>query len=209
MPVQENQTAQGGFTVPSANDKAELRTKEQGFLELIRQIARGDQAALGQLYDTTHRQIFGFILRILGDPGAAEEVTLEVFMQIWRQAADYDLQRGTPSAWMMMMARSRAIDRFRSGDQERRRAEALDTVAAVRSKERSPEESAAQAERRHIVQQALSSLPPEQRQCIELAYYSGLSHSEIADKLSQPLGTVKTRIRLAMGRLREALQVFE
>lgn len=195
--------------MPPAKDKAELRSKELNLLELIRQIAEGDQAALGRFYDVTNRQVYGLILRILGDTGAAEEVTLEVFMQVWRQAADYDLRRGTPSAWILMMARSRAIDRFRAGDQERRRAEPLDTMTASVTDESSPEELASETERRQMVRAALDTLPVEQRQVVELAYFSGLSHSEIAEKLNQPLGTVKTRIRLAMNRLREALKLLE
>lgn len=204
-----NQAVQTGGNASASPDRTELRAKEQLLLEHIRQIATGDQAALGRLYDATNRLVFGLILRILNDTGAAEEVTLEVYMQVWRQAADYDIRRGTPSAWLLMMARSRAIDRFRAGDQERRRAEALDTVTARSTNDISPEEQASETERRRIVQTALAALPPEQRQVIELAYFGGLSHSEISEKLSQPLGTVKTRIRLAMNRLRDALKLLD
>ncbi|MBX7218942.1 MAG: sigma-70 family RNA polymerase sigma factor [Blastocatellia bacterium] len=204
-----NQAVQTGGNASAPPDRTELRAKEQLLLEHIRQIATGDQAALGRLYDATNRLVFGLILRILNDTGAAEEVTLEVYMQVWRQAADYDIRRGTPSAWLLMMARSRAIDRFRAGDQERRRAEALDTVTARSTNDISPEEQASETERRRMVQTALAELPPEQRQVIELAYFGGLSHSEISEKLSQPLGTVKTRIRLAMNRLRDALKLLD
>lgn len=172
-------------------------------------MAEGDQEALGQLYDSTNRLVFGLIQRILGDPASAEEVTLEVYTQVWRQAPNYDPRRGTPSAWMLTIARSRAIDRLRSTEQTRRRQEPLDTVDAARATGRNPEESASEAERREVVTRALAELPDEQRQVIELAYYGGYSHSEIATKLSLPLGTVKTRTRLAMGRLRESLSSFE
>jgi RNA polymerase sigma-70 factor (ECF subfamily) len=180
--------------------------REQERLALIRRIAEGDQAALAELYDGMSRQVYGLALRILSDTGAAEEVTLEVFTQVWRQADTFDLSRGTPSAWLCTVARSRAIDRLRSGAQERRRAEPIETVSATAAAPTAdPELSAADAERSRRVRDALDRLPPEQRDAVELAYFGGLSHSEIAEKLGQPLGTVKTRIRLAMGRLREAL----
>jgi RNA polymerase sigma-70 factor (ECF subfamily) len=185
---------------------AELRTQEHARLAMIRRVAEGDQSAVGELYDATSRLVYGLALRILSDAGAAEEVTIDVFAQVWRQAASYDPRRGTPSAWLLTLARSRAIDRLRSGAQERRRAEPLEVVEATQpSSGESPEESAAEAERRALVRSALDALPREQREVIELAYFGGLSHSEIAARLDQPLGTVKTRIRLAMGRLRDSL----
>lgn len=184
----------------------ELRAVERERLELLRRVAGGDQSALGELYDTTSRSIFGLVLRILNDPSTAEEVTLDVYTQVWRQASNYDSRRGTPSAWMLTIARSRAIDRFRSTDQTRRRSEPLTVVEATFSDGANPEETASEAERRVIVRAALDSLPAEQRQVIEMAYFGGLSHSEIAETLSQPLGTVKTRTRLGMIRLREALK---
>jgi RNA polymerase sigma-70 factor (ECF subfamily) len=187
----------------------ELRAVEQARLELIRRVAAGDQDALGSLYDSTNRSVFGLVLRVLNDPAASEEVTLEVYTQVWRQAANYDPRRGTPSAWLLTIARSRAIDRFRSTDQTRRRQEPLSTVETARSDGANPEENAAEAERREIVRGALDTLPPEQREVIELAYFSGLSHSEIAERCSLPLGTVKTRTRLAMVRLRAALASLE
>jgi RNA polymerase sigma-70 factor (ECF subfamily) len=187
----------------------ELRAIERARLELIHRVAAGDQDALGQLYDSTHRSVFGLVLRILNDPAGAEEVTLEVYTQVWRQAANYDPRRGTPSAWMLTIARSRAIDRFRSTDQTRRRQEPLSSVETARAAGNDPEESASEAERRAIVRAALDTLPPEQREVIELAYFGGLSHSEIAAKCGLPLGTVKTRTRLAMVRLRSALSTLE
>ncbi|MBK6314150.1 MAG: sigma-70 family RNA polymerase sigma factor [Blastocatellia bacterium] len=172
-------------------------------------MASGDESALGALYDQTSRPVFGLALRILNDPSAAEEVTLEVYSQVWRQAEAYDPRRGTPSAWLLTIARSRAIDRFRSTDQTRRRADTLDVVESVSADEPGPDAHAADAERREIVRAALDSLPSEQRAVIDLAYFGGLSHSEIAEKLTQPLGTVKTRTRLAMMRLRDALKHLE
>lgn len=148
---------------------------------------------------------FGLVLRILGDPAAAEEVTLEVYTQVWRQAAAYDTARGTPLAWLLTIARTRAIDRLRSGRQERQRSESLESADNVRAASRDPEESSVLSEQQKMVRDALATLSPEQREVIELAYYQGLSQSEIASTLGQPLGTVKTRTRLAMTKLRDTL----
>lgn len=181
------------------------RAHDQALIECVRQMATGDQAALAKLYDTTNRLIYGLILRVLGDTGAAEEVLLDVYSQVWRQAASYDTQRGSPLAWLTTIARSRAIDRLRSGWQTQQRQESLDVVTDRETSAFSPEENTVMAERQRLVKQALAALSPEQREVIELAYYSGLSHTEIAERLGQPLGTVKTRTRLGMKKLRDAL----
>lgn len=193
----------------SAKHADELKAVEQARLGLIQRISDGDQDALGQLYDETNRAVFGLAMRVLNDTGLAEEVTLEVYTQVWRQATAYDPRRGTPSAWILTIARSRAIDRFRATDQNRKRAEPLTTLETAESAGTDPESTASEAERRRIVRAALETLPTEQRQVIELAYFGGLSHSEIAETLQQPLGTVKTRTRLAMIRLREALSSLQ
>jgi RNA polymerase sigma-70 factor (ECF subfamily) len=165
----------------------------------------GDQSALTALYDSTKRLVYGLALRVLGDTATAEEVLFDVYSQVWRQASSYDRGRGAPLAWIMTIARSRAIDRLRSGRQEQQRKEPLETARAEPAATVNPEEASVIAERRRIVRSALESLTAEQREVIELAYYSGLSHSEIAVKLGQPLGTVKTRTRLGMMKLRERL----
>lgn len=194
------QTASGNTV-----NNMESRNRDQELISVVQKIAQGDQAALAALYDSTHRLAYGLILRVLGDASSAEEVLLDVYTQIWRQAANYDTSRGGPLAWLMTIARSRAIDRLRSGWQDRQRKEPLDLINDRETEAASPEENTVVAERRKFVRAALSSLSPEQREVIELAYYGGLSHSEIAVKLNQPLGTVKTRTRLGMMKLREAL----
>lgn len=183
----------------------ESRIRDQELISVVQRIAKGDQAALAALYDSTNRLAYGLILRVLGDASSAEEVLLDVYTQIWRQAANYDIGRGSPLAWLMTIARTRAIDRLRSGWQDRQRKEPLDLLNDKETGAASPEEATVASERQKFVRQALSSLSPEQREVIELAYYAGLSHSEIATKLNQPLGTVKTRTRLGMMKLREAL----
>jgi RNA polymerase sigma-70 factor (ECF subfamily) len=182
-----------------------MRARDQDLISLVQRVATGDQAALAALYDTTNRLVYGLVLRVLGDASSAEEVLLDVYTQVWRQAASYDINRGGPLAWLTTIARSRAIDRLRSGWQDQQRKEPLDALGDAPAAAASPEEMTVASERQRFVREALSSLTPEQREVIELAYYSGLSHSEIATKLNQPLGTVKTRTRLGMMKLREAL----
>jgi RNA polymerase sigma-70 factor (ECF subfamily) len=194
-----------GEPVQLAIDTAEASERDQDLVSLVERVAAGDQSALATLYDATNRFIYSLVLRVLGDMCSAEEVLIDVYTQLWRQAASYDANRGAPLAWMATIARSRAIDRLRSGWQDQHRKESLDVLGDAPANAASPEESAAASERQRFVREALDLLTPEQRRVIELAYYSGLSHSEIAEKLNQPLGTVKTRARLGMMKLREAL----
>jgi RNA polymerase sigma-70 factor, ECF subfamily len=183
---------------------------EQDWTAIIKRVADGDQSALTLFYDSTNKLAFGLVLRVVNDRTVAEEVLLDVYMQVWRQAARYDESRGTPLSWLMTIARSRAIDRLRSGRQERQRNEPLETAGTLAALGSSPQEASLAAERQAIVRAALDTLSPEQREVIELAYYLGLSHSEIAERLGQPLGTVKTRTRLGMMKLREKLKtVYE
>ena len=183
-----------------------LGAGDRRLAELIRAVAGGDQQALAALFDATSRTVYGLLLRILGDAGAAEEVMLDVYTQVWRQAGVYSEGRGSPLAWLTTIARSRAIDRLRSGSFERRRVDSLDAAAERASDARGVEEQAAAGETGRRVRAALAALPPEQREVIELAYYGGMSHGEIAAHTGHPLGTVKTRTRLGMIRLREMLK---
>lgn len=184
---------------------AEPAARGQHLAALIRGMAERDQDAMSALYDATNRLVYGLVLRILSDPAIAEEVMLDVYMQVWRQAESYDERRGGPLAWLTTVARSRAIDRLRSGKQRSQREEPLER-ADNHSAPANIEEEVAASEMRQRVQAALGLLSPEQREVIELAYYGGMSHSEIAAKLNQPLGTVKTRTRLGMMKLRDTLK---
>jgi RNA polymerase sigma-70 factor (ECF subfamily) len=185
---------------------ANVRAAERELGVLVASIAAGDQAAMAALYDQTNRVVYGLALRILRDPGAAEEATLDVYMQVWRKAATYDISRGNPSAWLLCMARTRALDRLRSSASARNSETALEDSPIERAiATDNPEASTLATERQRIVRAALERLSPEQREVIDVAYFSGLSHSEIAAKLNLPLGTVKTRIRLGMEKLREYL----
>jgi RNA polymerase sigma-70 factor (ECF subfamily) len=173
--------------------------------ELIRGVAGGDQQALATLYDATSRTVYGLLLRILSDPSTAEEVLLDVYTQVWRQAGSYSAARGKPMAWLTTIARSRAIDRLRRGRQEQMHRAPLDEAVRA-SSGAGVEECVLASEVSAVVRAALDELAPEQREVIELAYYGGMSHSEIAAARGLPLGTVKTRTRLGMMRLRQMLR---
>jgi RNA polymerase sigma-70 factor (ECF subfamily) len=185
------------------------RLEQQEWGELIARTAQGDQAALALLYDRTSSWVYGMAVRILGDREAAEDVTLEVYTQVWRQASLYDAQRGTPGGWLTTLARTRAIDRFRADYLEKGRRIPLEIASELPSDDTDPEQDSVGRERRRLVHTALALLPPEQRQAISLAYFWGLSHSEIAEQLKAPLGTIKTRIRMGMLKLREHLAPHE
>jgi RNA polymerase sigma-70 factor (ECF subfamily) len=167
--------------------------------------AAGKQDALASLYDESSRLVYSIAFRILANAADAEEVTSEVYTQIWRQARDYSPERGTPSTWLVMLARSRALDRVRSRETRRQRETPLEAVAAARAPEDPPEQVAFLSQQRTIVRTAMAALAPEQREAIELSFFTGLTHTELAEKLGQPLGTVKTRIRLGMLKLRQSL----
>ena len=188
--------------VPRTGEAIGDRADQAG---LMRRISSGDAAALSELYDQSSRFVYGICLRVLRNPADAEEVTLDVYSQAWRQAARFDGDRGEPLAWLLMLARSRAIDRLRSRGGVRRNEENLEQASGLAAEGASPEESSSLAQRASTVRAALLRLPAEQREVIELAYFEGLTHTEIAERLAQPLGTAKSRIRLGLQHLRQVL----
>ena len=173
---------------------------------LIGRIAQGDQAALGTLYDRTSATVYGLAVKILRNESAAEEVTIEVYMQVFRQAWTYKAERGSPLAWLVTLTRSRAIDRLRSERLRRLREDPIETIEAMPATSTDPVDSVLAGESQRAVRLAVGALRPEQRRVIELAYYTGMSHREIAEALGQPLGTIKARIRAAMLALRDGLR---
>lgn len=183
--------------------------EEQSWSALVAQIAEGHENALTRLYDGTNRMVYGLALRILGDSASAEDVTLEVYLQIWRTAGTYDTARGRVSSWLVTLTRSRAIDCLRSRQAPRVRLEqSLEEISDLEDPRRGPERLTIESSQASIVRKFLAELPGDQRRAIELAYFSGLSHGEIAMRTGLPLGTVKTRIRLWMTRLRELLAPY-
>jgi RNA polymerase sigma-70 factor (ECF subfamily) len=184
-------------------------------VELLKAVASGDkagEAALGQLYDRYRVILFSVLMRILNNREEAEDVLQEVFLQVWRRAADFDANRGRPFTWLVTLARSRGIDRLRAiGSRERVVAEAGASEPAEEVSDAATD--AIRSEQRGVVNSALSQLPEEQKRPLMLAYFDGLTQSEIAAQLGAPLGTVKTRMRSGMIKLRELLsargQYFE
>lgn len=182
-------------------------------LDLIRRIASGDESAVGSLYDRYGAVLYAVVYRITGQRADAEEVVMEAFGQVWRDASRFESSRGSVAAWLTMIARSRALDHIRSRD---RRERAASTAAredesqgpAMGSWGVDPGYQVEQTERQRRVADALQALSPIQREAIELAYYEGLSQSEIAERLREPLGTIKTRIRLGMMKLRDLLRPY-
>jgi len=173
-------------------------------IELIRGMAAGDRDAFSQFYDRYAPLVYAVILRVVRDRADAVDVLQDAFWEAWQAASTYDVARGTPEAWIVMRARTRAIDRVRS---VRRRGESFVAPADEAVVAAGPEaDPAARAEARSLILGALERLPSAQREVIELAYYGGLTQTEIAERLKQPLGTVKTRIRMALERLREMMK---
>jgi RNA polymerase sigma-70 factor (ECF subfamily) len=192
--------SQSPWNLPSILQPEQAQTTD---IDILRSIARGDEQALSALYDRYRLILFGLILRILHSRPEAEDVLQEVFLQVWRKASDFDEARGRPFTWLVTLARSRAIDRLRSlGSRERTAQEAARDVSDTVS---DAADDAVKSEQGEIVRRALSELPEEQRRALLLAYFEGLTQSEIAERLGTPLGTVKTRMRSGMIRLRELL----
>jgi len=183
-----------GWTEDRAGDHAALA-----------RMARGEGDAVAELYDRHARPIYSLALRILGDTTEAEDIVQEVFSQAWKQAARYNAARGAVGAWLLTLTRSRAIDRLRA--KRARPGDVSDERVADQLVDAGPPADllVLSSEQVARVRAALDELPLLQRAAIELAYYEGLTHAEIADRLEQPLGTVKTRIRLAMLKLRDVL----
>ena len=175
--------------------------------QAIRAVARGSGDAVAELYDRYGSTVYGLALRVLGQPDLAEEVVQDVFAQVWREAGRYDPARSTVAGWMVMLTRTRSIDRLRARQARPDVAAAVATSEAMPlpSAERTPESTTLIAEDARLVRGALARLPDQVRSLIELAYYEGLTHSEIAARTGIPLGTVKTRLRNAMGTLRSSL----
>ena len=185
-------------------DKSKSRVPEDQWLKLLRAIAGGNQAALHSLYEQTHRIVFTLIVRITMNRETAEEVTLDVFYDVWRKAATYDPANGSVVGWIMNQARSRAIDRLRF-DQRKKRVNTYPHSLRPTTDIVDPQRACLFEEQSRLLRYALEVLTTGERTAIETAFFSELTYEQTATKLNQPLGTVKTRIRSGLEKLREAL----
>ena len=172
--------------------------------QLLRRASLGDESAFARLYDALAARVYGLVARVVRDRAQSEEVTQEVFVEVWRQSARFDPDRGSVISWVMTLAHRRAVDRVRSSEASRQR----DGAYEVRNSERATDVTVEAVERtldRERVTRALAGLTEVQRTAIELAYFGGYTHQEVASMLDLPLGTAKTRIRDGLIRLRDAL----
>ncbi len=183
--------------------KSKAPVPEQDWAVLVQSIAEGDQLALHALYERAHRIVFTLAMRIAANRETAEEITIDVFHDVWRSASRYDAAAGTVLAWIMNQARSRAIDRLRFESRKKRSADGhVQPEAEVVADPRDVLEWRQQGE---ALRAALTTLTPDERQSIETTFFGGLTHAEAAERLNQPLGTIKTRIRSGLHKLRRAL----
>jgi RNA polymerase sigma-70 factor (ECF subfamily) len=176
---------------------------ERADRHLVERLARGDGDALGEIYDRHGRRVYSLILRIVRDQGDAEELVQEVFAQAWQQCTRYAPSRGSVAAWLLAMARSRALDRLRA--RRSRPDTGHDEMPDAPDESPAAEDQLDEATRAAGVRTALATLPLMERLAIELAFFEGYTHTEIAERLEQPLGTVKTRIRQGLLKLRDQL----
>jgi RNA polymerase sigma-70 factor (ECF subfamily) len=184
-------------------DKAKSGVSEKEWVALVQRIAAGDQLALHALYARTHRIVFTLAVRIVNNRESAEEVTIDVFHDVWRRAKAYDAAGGSVVGWIMNQARSRAIDRLRFEQRKKRVGD--DATSPVPVTVDDPRAAFDIREQALLLREALKVLTPDERQAIETAFFSELTHGEVAARLNQPLGTVKTRIRSGLAKLRQAL----
>ena len=185
-------------------DPGKVVVSEKDWVRLVEAVAGGDQLAMRALYERTHRLVYTLIVRITSNRSTAEEVTLDVFHDVWRRAASYDRTSGSVVGWIMNQARSRAIDRLRFDQRKKRVPDAADGPLPT-TKPPDPLEALDAQDRGRRLREALAVLTPDEREAIETAFFSELTYPEVAERLQQPLGTIKTRVRSGLGKLRQAL----
>jgi RNA polymerase sigma-70 factor (ECF subfamily) len=186
-------------------DRGERPISEDDWVRLVERMATGDQRALKLLYERTNRLVFTLAMRISRNHELAEEITVDVFHDVWRRAANYDPQGGCVIGWIMNQARSRAIDRLRFEQRKKRTAPPKEAIAEEQTPVPEPAEVVDSERRHNVLHEALTVLTSDERQAIETAFFAELTYAETAARLEQPIGTVKTRIRSALAKLREAL----
>lgn len=179
-------------------------SRELAWQDYVRRCAEGDGGALASLYDETGPLVYSVARNIVLNAEDAEEITLDVYSYVWRSAGAFDAHRGTVSTWLVMLARSRSLDKLRARKDPKINLQ-VNTTADLLPEQAPSVGGLAAGEQRVLIQRALHQLAPEQRKLIELAFFSGLSHQELSSQLNMPLGTVKTRIRLGICRLRDLI----
>ncbi|MBM9459840.1 ECF RNA polymerase sigma factor SigK [Nocardioides sp. zg-536] len=192
--------------VPSRGTPAGVSPPPGELGDLLRLSARGDQAAFATVYDATAARVHGLVLRVVRDRAQAEEVTQEVYLEVWRQASRYDAARGSALSWLMTIAHRKAVDRVRAAEAATRRDENYHHSHQVPAHDATAEAAHASLEARRV-RTALTQLTDVQREAIQLAYFGGYTHTEVATLLDLPVGTAKTRIRDGLIRLRDAIGV--
>ncbi|MDQ6907810.1 MAG: sigma-70 family RNA polymerase sigma factor [Chloroflexota bacterium] len=185
---------------------ADDNTDQNTDAAILRQIADRDPRGVELLYDRYSGVAFALAYRLLGERGSAEDVIQEAFLNVWRQGATYDTRRGTVRTWLLTIVHHRAIDQMRSARSKAGADTVIDAAMPLPAKEDTWTE-VVQGLEHERVRQAMATLPPEQRQVVDLAYYGGFTHTEIAQRIGIPLGTVKGRMRLALDKLRDLLYV--
>ncbi|HEX6721034.1 MAG TPA: sigma-70 family RNA polymerase sigma factor [Burkholderiaceae bacterium] len=186
------------------NRRSTGRVAEAEWAALVQSVAAGDQPALHALYERAHRPVFTLMVRIMANREAAEELTVDVFHDVWRRAARYDPANGTVLGWILNQARSRALDRLRFDGRHKRVLPDGEPAPAM-AEAADPRDVIAFRQQCQALRNALAMLTADERACIETAFFAELTHAEAATRLNQPLGTVKTRIRSALHKLRRAL----
>jgi RNA polymerase sigma-70 factor (ECF subfamily) len=182
-------------------EKAKAVVPEREWVALVHSIAAGEELALHALYERTHRLVFTLIVRLTGNRETAEELTLDVFHDVWRRASRYDAANGTVIGWIMNQARSRAIDRLRF-ERRKKRVDTQREDAPLLMEGDASADWVGMKQQKSALRAAVMGLAPQEREVIEAAFFSGMTHAEIAEHLNQPLGTVKTRIRSGLHKLK-------
>ena len=204
LPIFRGRPASDFLALTKPVNEPEVQDRD---VELLRQIAAGDRSAFAEFYDRHSTLMFSVAAKILNDPGEAQDVLQEAFLQIWEKAGKFDPKLGKASSWAAILARNKAIDRIRSSQRRTRLAEEAGVAHAIAAEvSESANETLFGHDKAKFVHSAITELPDEQREAIELAYFSGLTQDEISKKLNTPLGTIKARIRRGLLKLRDQLE---
>jgi RNA polymerase sigma-70 factor, ECF subfamily len=205
MPPESGRAPPGGAGGPPRR-RGPTPSEGEHLAELLRRSARGDQAAFAELYDATSKRVYGLALRVVRDPAQAEEVAQEAFLEVWRTSARFDAERGSALSWLMTLCHRKAVDRVRSAEASTRRDTSYHQQTQPIDHDVTADAVQASLEAQRV-RKALDGLTEVQREAIELAYFGGYTHTEVAGILDLPVGTAKTRIRDGLIRLRDKMGV--